>query len=69
MADRYSLSGGDFKELVMKFMTCKAEEVVEKEDCDKLMDNHPALAKELMRTMAKGIKEKHSCQFCVLLYK
>jgi len=66
MADRYNLKGGDLKELVIKFMKCKAEEVVEMEDWDKLVDNHPALAKILMKAMVKGNKEKHKCQFCVL---
>jgi len=69
MADRYNLNGGDLKELVIKFMKCKAEEVVETEDCDKLVDNYPALAKELMKAMVKGSKEKHTCQFCVFSYK
>ena len=51
---------------MIKFMKCKAGEVVDLEDWDKLVDNHPALAKELMRVIAKGSKEKHKCQFCVI---
>ena len=49
-------------------MKCKAGEVVDLEDWDKLVDNHPALAKELMRVIAKASKEKHKCQFCVVSY-
>ena len=40
--------------------------MVETEDFDKLVDNHPALAKELMKAMVKVCKEKHKFQFCVL---
>jgi len=68
MADRYVQSGGYLKEMVKKFMKCKAEEVVELEDWDKLLDNHPALAKEVMRSIVKGVKEKHKCQFCVVTF-
>ena len=67
MADRCLPSGGNLREVVIKFMKCKAGEVVDLEDWDKLVDNHPALAKEeLMRVIAKGSKEKHKCQFCVI---
>jgi len=70
MADRYvpSHSSGNLRELVIKFMKCKAEEVVETDNWDKLMDNHPSLAKEVVRAIVKGGKEKHKCQFCVVLY-
>ena len=67
LADRYPPIGGVYlREVVIKFMKCKAGEVVDLEDWDKLVDNHPALAKELMRVIAKGSKEKHKCQFCVI---
>ena len=68
VADRYMQSVGNLKEMVMKFMKCKAEEVVELEDWDKFVDNHAALAKEVLRSMVKGVKEKHKCQFCVISY-
>jgi len=69
MADRYVSggSGGRLRELLIKFMRCKAEEVVETDNWDKLMDNHPALAKELVRAIVKRGKERHKCQFCVVL--
>ena len=66
LADRFNSGGGKLKEIVIKFMKCKAEEVVEVEDWDKLVDNHTALAKELMRAIVKGSKVNHKCQFCVL---
>ena len=69
MADRYLPSGGgNLREVVIKFMKCKAGEVVDLEDWDKLWDSHRDLAKELMRVIAKGSKEKHKCQFCVVSY-
>ena len=52
LADRYMPSGGNFREMVIKFIKFKVEEVVmEMEDWDKLVDKHPALAKELMRAI------------------
>ena len=64
MADRYlpSDSSGNLRELVIKFMKCKAEQVVETDNWDKLMDNHPALAKELVRAIVIGGKDKHKCR-------
>jgi hypothetical protein len=57
----------------MQFIKCKVEEVVEEvvetEDCAKLLKNDPALAQELMKAIAKGSKEKHKCQFCLLSYQ
>ena len=46
----------------------RGEEVVEMEDWDKLVDNHPVLAKEVLRAIVKGVKEQHKCQFCVISY-
>jgi len=68
MADRYMPIGGPLKEMVIKFMKCKVEEVVTLEDWEKLVTNHPALATELTRAIVKGSKEKHLCQFCVISY-
>jgi len=68
LADRYGPSGGNLRDMVMKFMKCKAGEVVETEDWDKLVDNHPTLAKEVLRAIAKGVREKHKCTFCVVSY-
>ena len=68
MADRYMPSRGDMKEIVIKYMKCKVEEVVALEDWKKLVVNHPSLATELMRALVKGSKEKHKCQFCVISY-
>jgi uncharacterized protein YhfF len=69
MADRYlpSDSSGNLRELVIKIMKCKAEEVVETDNWDKLMDNHPALAKELVRAIVKGVKKNTSAN-SVLCY-
>jgi len=66
MAGRFNSS--NLKEVVMQFIKCKAEEVMETEDCAKLLKTDPALAQELMKAIAKGSKEKHQCQFCVLSY-
>ena len=68
MADRYGSSSGNLREVVIEFMKCKIEEVMETEDWDKFFDNHLALAKELMKAMMKGNKEKHKCQFCLVSY-
>ena len=46
----------------------RGEEVVEMEDWDKLVDNHPVLANEVLRAIVKGVKEQHKCQFCVISY-
>ena len=66
MADRYMPSRGDLKEIVIKYMKCKVEQVVALEDWKNLVVNHPSLATELMRALVKGSKEKHKCQFCVI---
>ena len=58
--------------MVIKLLKCKVTEVV-KEEGDKLVDSHPALAKELMKAIGSKIeeqsKEKHKCKFCVVTYK
>jgi hypothetical protein len=71
VADRYlpSDSSGNLRELVIKFMRCKAEEVVETDNWDKLMDNHPSLAKELVRAIVKGVRKitsANSVLFCII---
>ena len=67
MADRYAPSGGNLREMVIKFMKCKAEEVVAQKDWDTLVVNHPSLATEMMRAIVRGSDEKHKkCQFCVI---
>jgi len=68
MVDRYLPQGGELRENVVLFMKCKAEEVLEMKDWDKLMAAYPSLAKELMKAIAKGVKEKHKCQFCLVSY-
>ena len=69
MVDRYFPQGGELRENVVLFMKCKAEEVVDMKDWDKLMATYPSLAKELVKAIAKGVKEKHKCQFCLVSYK
>ena len=60
--------GGEVRKKVVMFMKCKAAEIVDLEDCKKLVDNYPALTVELLNIIAKGSKEKHRCQFCVVSY-
>jgi len=69
LVDRYVPQDLGMREVVIRFMQCKATEVVEVEDWDKLVDSHPALAKELVRAIARATKEKHRCQFCLVSYK
>jgi len=69
LVDRYMPQDLNIREVVIKFLQCKATEVVEVEDWDKLGDSHPALAKELVRAIARATKEKHKCQFCLVSYK
>jgi len=70
LVDRFLPHGGEVREKVVKFMMCKAAEVVDLEACDKLVDTYPSLTKELMKAIGKkGSKEKHRCQFCVVSYK
>ena len=64
LVDRYMPQDLNLREVVIMFMQCKAIEVVEVEDWDKLVASHPALAKELVRALARATKEKHKCQFC-----
>ena len=68
MVDRFLPHGGEVREKVVMFMKCKADEIVDLEDCGQLVDTYPALAKELMKAIGKRTKEKHSCQFCVVSY-
>jgi len=66
LVDRYSPHVAALREKVIMFMKCKADEVVDTEDWDKMMDKYPVLAKELVKTLVKGGKEKHLCQFCLV---
>ena len=68
MVDRYIPHVVSVREEVIRFIKCKAEELVDFEDWDKLMDTFPALRKELVKAIVKGSKEKHVCQFCLVLY-
>jgi len=68
LVDRYVPQDRDLRELVIMFMQCKAMEVVEEEDWDKLMKGHPDLAKEIVKAMVSTTKDKHRCQFCVVTY-
>ena len=73
LVDRYQPQNRNMREMVIKLLKCKVTEVVKEEDCDKLVDSHPALAKELMKAIGSKIeeqsKEKHKCKFCVVTYK
>jgi len=66
LVDRYMPHEATLREKVIMFMKCKADEVVDTEDWDKMMDKYPVLAKELVKTLVKGGKEKHLCQFCLV---
>ena len=68
LVDRYQPQNGSLRETVIEFMKCNAAEVVKEGDCDKLLDSHPALAKELMTAFASDSKKLHRCQFCVVSY-
>ena len=70
LVDRYQPHNGSLREMVIKFIKCKATEVVIEEDCNKLVYSHPELAKELMTefAFASARKEKHRCKFCVVSY-
>eukprot|EP00092_Neocalanus_flemingeri_P033552 GFUD01036475.1.p1 GENE.GFUD01036475.1~~GFUD01036475.1.p1 ORF type:complete len:360 (+),score=77.71 GFUD01036475.1:51-1130(+) len=52
------------REKVLIFIKCKAEEVIETADWDKMASSHASLAKELTRAMLKK-KDTHVCQYCV----
>lgn len=56
------------KEEVIKFLKCKAEELVDTEDWDKLMVTFPALGKELVKAIVIGSRVKHLCKFCCVSY-
>jgi len=69
MVDRYLPQDYKVREKVILFMKCKALEVVESEDWDKLIVDHPLLASELTRAVVRAKQvEKHKCQFCVVSY-
>eukprot|EP00092_Neocalanus_flemingeri_P018420 GFUD01019935.1.p1 GENE.GFUD01019935.1~~GFUD01019935.1.p1 ORF type:complete len:237 (+),score=56.11 GFUD01019935.1:432-1142(+) len=54
------------REKVLMFIKCKAEEVIETADWDKMASSHASLAKELTRAMLKK-KDTHVCQFSYVL--
>jgi len=68
LADRFIPHVVSVREDIIRFMKCKAVEVVDLEDWDKLMDNFPALGKELVKAIVKSSKEKHVCKHCVVSY-
>jgi len=69
MVDRYLPQSSTVRKEIIKFMTCKAADVVEEGECDKLVDNYPDLAKELMKAVGRRVKEEHNCQYCLVNYK
>ena len=69
LVDRYQPQNRGLRETVIRFMMCKSMEVVEEDECDKLVDSHPDLAKELLRAIASVSKEKQRCKFCVFSYR
>ena len=66
LVDRYMPQ--NMREIVIKFMQCKAIGVVEQEDWIKLMEKKSDLAQELVRALARETKERHKCQFCLVSY-
>jgi len=67
LVDRYMPHDGDFREKVIVFIVCKAEEVVELEEWNQLVRSHPVLVTELTRAFVRGVG-KHRCQWCILDY-
>jgi len=59
--NRYFPANARLKELVKLFLRCKAVQVVESEDWEKL-DNE--FQREVVRAMVQGGKEVHDCLFC-----
>ena len=69
LVDRYQPLNKNLREKVIDFIKCKATELVVERDCDKLVDSHPAIAKELMRAFISTSKDsKHVCSFCAVSY-
>jgi len=69
LVDRYQPLNMSLRDKVIEFIKCQASEGVVENDCDKLVDTHPALAKELLRVFVRGNKEKgHMCSFCMVSY-
>jgi len=68
MVDRFIPHYDRVKEEVIKFIKCKAVELVDMEDWDKLMLNFPALEKEVVKAIVKESREKHVCKFCLVSY-
>jgi len=64
--DHYLPLDKKVRETLTMFMNCKAEEVIETAEWERLVLSHPSLVTELTRAMLKGRKEKHKCQFCVV---
>ena len=68
LVDRHLPPSSTVREGIIKFMTCKAAQVVEVEDYRKLVDNYPGLAMELMKAVGRR-GEEHRCQYCLVEYK
>eukprot|EP00092_Neocalanus_flemingeri_P021033 GFUD01022787.1.p1 GENE.GFUD01022787.1~~GFUD01022787.1.p1 ORF type:complete len:375 (-),score=78.34 GFUD01022787.1:99-1223(-) len=70
MMDRFLPQDVRVRERLIMFMKCKAVEVIETDDWEKLVVSYPSLVTELTRAMVMGRQgqEKHKCQFCVLSY-
>jgi len=69
MMDRFLPHDKKVREKLTMFMKCKAEEVIESEEWERLAVSHASLVTELTRAMLRrGCKENHKCQFCVVSY-
>eukprot|EP00092_Neocalanus_flemingeri_P094703 GFUD01120434.1.p1 GENE.GFUD01120434.1~~GFUD01120434.1.p1 ORF type:complete len:376 (-),score=78.86 GFUD01120434.1:66-1193(-) len=68
--DRFLPQDVRVRERLIMFMKCKAVDVIQTDDWEKLVASYPSLVTELTRAMVMGRQgqEKHKCQFCVLSY-
>eukprot|EP00092_Neocalanus_flemingeri_P021032 GFUD01022786.1.p1 GENE.GFUD01022786.1~~GFUD01022786.1.p1 ORF type:complete len:213 (-),score=53.13 GFUD01022786.1:185-823(-) len=70
LMDRFLPQDLQVRETMTMFMKCKAVDVIQTDDWEKLVASYPSLVTELTRAMVMGRQgqEKHKCQFCVLSY-
>jgi len=52
------------KKDILMFMNCKVMEVIEDDNWELFLEQYPALATDIVKSIGKEKKFKHSCQFC-----
>jgi len=52
------------KKDILMFINCKVMKVIEEENWDLFLKQYPALATDIVKSIGKEKKFKHSCQFC-----